>query len=230
MGRAKLELYTYPLQYTTRRKLIAHPVEIGIHYNTHFFGQESTFRAMVEFFKSQMCAENFTFWYHIQTNDFTKQDMKSKISAHFWHSSDIKKNSTNILKLDCLNWMFPKNLYWIIIWIEFYCEMNEWIIFWIDICRFWWKAPFSCLFLTLFGQFLGPFPFRPVSMIPWLLNWIIFWIESAEFFWNWIIFWIESWVKQYWIKYWMNHFLAKFQHWIESDWVSATTNPHVNID
>ena len=64
---------------------------------------------MVEFFKSQMCAENFTFWYHIHTNDFTKQDMKSKISAHFWHSSDIKKNSTNILKLDCLNWMFPKN-------------------------------------------------------------------------------------------------------------------------
>ena len=57
----------------------------------------------------------------------------------------------------------------------------------------------------------------------WLLNWIIFWIESAEFILNWIIIWIESWVKQYWIKYWMNHFLAKFKHWIESDWVSPTT-------
>ena len=38
-----------------------------------------------------------------------------------------------------------------------------------------------------------------------------------------IFFWIEYGVKQYWIKYWMNHFLAKFKHWIESDWVSNTT-------
>ena len=60
-------------------------------------------------------------------------------------------------------------------------------------------------------------------MIPRQMNWIIFWIESADFFLNWIIFWMESWVKQYWFKYWMNHFLAKFKHWIESDWVSPTT-------
>ena len=84
------------------------------------------------------------------------------------------------------------------------------------------KSPLFCLFWTLFGHFLGTFPIQPVSMITWLLNWIIFWIESAEFFLNWIIFWIESLVKQYWIKYWMNHFLAKFKHWIESDWVSNT--------
>ena len=44
------------------------------------------------------------------------------------------------------------------------------------------KPPFFCLFWTLFGQFLGNFPIRPVLMIPWLLNWIIFWIESADFF------------------------------------------------
>ena len=81
------------------------------------------------------------------------------------------------------------------------------------------KPPFFCLFWTLFGQFLGTFPIWPVLIIPWLLNWIIFWIESAEYFLNWIIFWIESWVKQYWI----NRFLAKFKYWIESDWVSATT-------
>ena len=56
----------------------------------------------------------------------------------------------------------------------------------------------------------------------WINFWIIFWIESAEFSLNWIIFWIESWVKQYWIEYWMNQFLAKFKHWIESDWVSPT--------
>ena len=85
------------------------------------------------------------------------------------------------------------------------------------------KSPLFCLFWTLFGQFSGTFPIRPVSKSPWLLNWIIFWIESAEFFFNWIIFWIESWAKQYWIEYWMNHFLAKFKYWIESDWVPDTT-------
>ena len=84
------------------------------------------------------------------------------------------------------------------------------------------KSPLFCLFWTLFGQFSGTFPIWPVSKSPWLLNWIIFWIESAEFFLNWIIFWIESWVKQYWIEYWMNHFLTKFKHWIESDRVSNT--------
>ena len=86
------------------------------------------------------------------------------------------------------------------------------------------KSPFFCLFWTLFGQFSGTFPIRPVSKSPWLLNWIIFWIESAEFFLKWIIFWIESWVKRYWIEYWMNQFLAKFKHWIESDRVSNTPN------
>ena len=98
--------------------------------------------------------------------------------------------------------------------------MNIWIIFWFDICHFWWKVPF----FVYFGQFSGTLPIRPVSKSPWLLNWIIFWIESAEFSLNWIIFWIESWVKRYWIKYWMSHFLAKFKHWIESDGVSNTPN------
>ena len=118
-----------------------------------------------------------------------------------------------------------KKLYWIILWDEFYREVIELIIFWIDICHFWWKSPF----LVYFGHFLGTFPIRLVSMILWLLNWIIFWIESVELFLNWILFWIESWLKQYWIEYWMNHFLAKFKHWIESDWVSPTTklNPQV---
>ena len=91
---------------------------------------------------------------------------------------------------------------------------------------FWMKSHLSfCLFWTLFGKFLGTFPIRPVSMIAWALNWIIFWIESAEFSLNWIIFWIESWVKQYWIQYWINHFLAKFKHQIESNWVSSPTMP-----
>ena len=48
---------------------------------------------------------------------------------------------------------------------------------------------------------------------------------NQQNFLNWKIFWIESWVNQYWIEYWMIHFLAKFKYWIESDWVSLTTNP-----
>ena len=108
-------------------------------------------------------------------------------------------------------------LNWILSW-------NEWITQFLNrYLPFLMISPLFCLFWTLFGQFLGTFPIRPVLIIPWLLNWIIFWIESPEFILNWIIFWIESWVKQYWIEYWMNHFLAKFKYWIESDWVSLTT-------
>ena len=107
---------------------------------------------------------------------------------------------------------------WILSW-------NEWITQFLNrYLPFLMISPLFCLFWTLFGQFLGTFPIRPVLIIPWLLNWIIFWIESPEFILNWIIFWIESWVKQYWIEYWMNHFLAKFKYWIESDWVSFTTS------
>ena len=109
-------------------------------------------------------------------------------------------------------------LNWILSW-------NEWITQFLNrYLPFLMISPLFCLFWTLFGQFLGIFPIRPVLIIPWLLNWIIFWIESPEFILNWIIFWIESWVKQYWIEYWMNHFLAKFKYWIESDWVSFTTS------
>ena len=94
-------------------------------------------------------------------------------------------------------------LNWILSW-------NEWITQFLNrYLPFLMISPLFCLFWTLFGQFLGTFPIRPVLIIPWLLNWIIFWIESPEFILNWIIFWIESWVKQYWIEYWMNHFLAK---------------------
>jgi len=123
-----------------------------------------------------------------------------------------------------LNWIFLKKmilnnpLNWILPW-------NEWMNHILNrYLPFLMKSPLFCLFWTLFGQFSGTFPIRPVSKSPWLLNWIIFWIESAEFFLNWIIFWIESWVKRYWIEYWMNHFLAKFKQWIESDRVSNTPN------
>ena len=86
----------------------------------------------------------------------------------------------------------PKNWYWIIIWTEFYCEMNEWIIFWSDICRFWWKALFSCLFLTLSAIF-GPFSFStsihdPLTIkLNHLLNWIgILFLELNNIL-NWIL-------------------------------------------
>ena len=122
-----------------------------------------------------------------------------------------------------------KEWYWIILWIEFYREMNEWIIFWIDICHFWWKAPF----LVYFGHFLGNFwALVPSDQYQWFPGkWIELSFElNQQIFFNWIIFWIESWVKQYWIEYWMNHFLAIFKNWIESDWVSATTIPHWYVE
>ena len=111
------------------------------------------------------------------------------------------------------------SLNWILLWNEWMNHILNWYL------PFLMKITLFCLFWTLFGQFSGTFPIRPVSKSPWLLNWIIFWIESAEFFLNWIIFWIESWVKRYWIEYWMNHFLAKFKYSIESDKLSNTPCP-----
>ena len=81
---------------------------------------------------------------------------------------------------------------------------------------------------------------QPISVLPHLLNWIIFWIEFFWNFLNWIIFWIEFlWKILNWIIFWiefswntielnieLNHFLAKFKYWIESIWVSLT--PMVN--
>ena len=107
-----------------------------------------------------------------------------------------------------MNWIFLKKmilnnpLNWILPW-------NEWMNHILNrYLPFLMKSPLFCLFWTLFGQFSGTFPIRPVSKSPWLLNWIFFWNES-EFFLNWITFWIESWVKRYWIEYWMNHFFGQ---------------------
>ena len=140
-----------------------------------------------------------------------------------------------------LNWKKPNSNFWIYFWIkllrkkviELFFQLNipeklkfnnplNWILSWYEWVNhilnrhlsFLMKSPSFKSILDTFVQFLGTLPIQPVSMIPWLLNWIIFWIESAEFFLNWIIFCIEFWAKQYWIKYWMNHFLAKFKHWI----------------
>jgi len=77
---------------------------------------------------------------------------------------------------------------------------------------------------------------KPISVLPHLLNWIIFWIEFFWNFLNWIIFWIEFlWKILNWIIFWiefswntielnieLNNFLAKFKYWIESIWVSLT--------
>ena len=91
-------------------------------------------------------------------------------------------------------------LNWILSW-------NEWITQFLNrYLPFLMISPLFCLFWTLFSQFLGTFPIWPVLIIPWLLNWIMFWIESPQFILNWIIFWIESWEKRYGIEYWMNNF------------------------
>ena len=66
---------------------------------------------------------------------------------------------------------------------------------------------------------------QPVSMIPWLLNWIIYWIESPQFFLNWIIVWIEFWETNIESIIELNPFLPKFKLWIESFWVSIMAKP-----
>ena len=75
-------------------------------------------------------------------------------------------------------------------------------------------------FLGYFGHFLGTFLIQPVSMIPWLLNWIIYWIESPQLFLNWIIVWIEFWETNIESNIELNPILPKFKLWIESFWVS----------
>ena len=81
------------------------------------------------------------------------------------------------------------------------------------------KSPIFCLFWTIIGHFSysTTINYSLTIELNYFLNWI------SRFFLNWIIFWIESRAKQYWIEYWMNHFLAKFKYWIESDWVPDTT-------
>ena len=54
----------------------------------------------------------------------------------------------------------------------------------------------------------------------WLLNWIIYWIESLEFILNWIIVWIEFSETNIESNIELNQLSAKFKHWIESDRVS----------
>ena len=76
------------------------------------------------------------------------------------------------------------------------------------------KTPFC-----LFGHFSESSSINDSLTIE--LNYVLNWI--SRIFLNRIILWIDSWVQQYWIEYLMNHFLAKFKYWIESDWVSATT-------
>jgi len=102
--------------------------------------------------------------------------------------------------------------------------MNEWIIFWIDICHFWWKVPFFVYFRHYLDNFRALFLFDQYQRVPDYWIELSFELNQQNFFLNWIIFWIESWVKRYRIKYWMNHFLEKFKHWIESDRVSNTPN------
>ena len=66
----------------------------------------------------------------------------------------------------------------------------------------------------LFGHFSDSTSINDslTTELNYLLNWIIFWIESPEFILNWIL------NNQYWIE----SFFDKLKHWIESDRVSPT--------
>ena len=72
-------------------------------------------------------------------------------------------------------------LKWILSW-------NEWINYILNpyLLFFMKSPPFFCLFCTL-GAIFGHYSLRPVSMIFWLLKWIIFWIESGDLSLNWIL-------------------------------------------
>ena len=115
------------------------------------------------------------------------------------------------------NWT-PNSNFWISFWIEFSKKKGFWIIFWIEYSwyHFWWKAPFFVNFGHFLGNLWALFLFDQYQWFP------DYSIESSFELNEQIFFWIESWIKQYWIVYWMNHFLAKFKHWIESDRVSKT--------
>ena len=140
----------------------------------------------------------------------------------FWIEFFGEKSYWIIFWIEC-SW---KKWYWIIPWIEFYREMNEWIIFWIDICHFWSKFPFFVYFghsLGIFGHFSYSTSINDSLTIE--LN--IFWIESPEFILNYILNWILG--KAILNRIWNESFLAKFKHWIESDWVSPTPIPIFDI-
>ena len=111
-----------------------------------------------------------------------------------------------------LNWIFLKKLIqnnllnWMLTWNEWMNRiLNHYFQFLI-------KSPLFGLFWTLLGSFL----IQPVSMIPWQLIWIIFWIESPEFILNWILVWIEFWVSNTETNIELNHFFGKIQtlNWI----------------
>lgn len=70
---------------------------------------------------------------------------------------------------------------------------------------------------------------QPISVLPHLLNWIIFWIEFFWNFFNWIIFWIEfSWFffnqKIFWIE-----FCEIILNWI-LNWIIFWRNSNIELN
>ena len=109
-------------------------------------------------------------------------------------------------------------LKWILLW-------NEWMNHILNQhLPFPLKSPLFLSFLDTFWAIFGHFSYSTSinNSLTIELNYLLNWISRICFELNSI--WIESWVKQYWFEYWMTHFLAKFKHWIESDWVSATNS------
>ena len=106
-----------------------------------------------------------------------------------------------------LNWLQPNSIFKQFL-NGFFKEKGNWVILWIEYSA-------RPLLLSILDTFL----IWLLSMIHWLLTWIIFWIESPDFNLNWItrvdfelnnsLTWILG--KQYWIEY-----------WIESERVSPT--------
>ena len=113
-----------------------------------------------------------------------------------------------------VNFMLQKNiLNNLLNWI--YCKINRWLVYRLNIFSLCLKSHrLGFIYFRHFGTFL----IRPVSMIPWLLNLMIFWIESPEFVLNRIKGWFKFWVSKIELNIELNQigYLAGLFHAAES--------------
>ena len=112
---------------------------------------------------------------------------KSKVLNKFLNWIFSEKRLLN----NFLNWIFLKKLYWIILWIELYCEMNELLIFESIFAVFDEKPPFLSIldtFWPIFGHFSYSTSINHSLTIE--LNNLLNWITRVYFELNNILNWI----------------------------------------
>ena len=120
----------------------------------------------------------------------------------------------------CLNWISLKT-----------GQMNPFLIEFCKNSKIWPKFSQKILWNWLNSISyvkIAIFHFELNNLLNWttriILNWIIYWIESQQIIWNGIIFWIEFSWNDLEPNIELNQFWAKFEHWIESIWVSNSAS------